>query len=688
MFRLVRMDKEPKGGVDKEIEAKAALREIPMSRDQIPAVAWRNCSPTEKKTWKDFVNNGRVNPGTVPAPILESWTRCLKAEVEYAGGRCQDILSARDLEKRLNQLVEVTDPLLEALHHCLRGLGFVVVLIDHDGYILKSAGDVHALRQAEKINFGPGANWSENSVGTNAIGTALTLGRSIQVTGPEHYNDGHHLWTCAATPIRDASGRLAGCLDISGPREYANFPIQEMTMSGVRFIEKRLRQEHDFSRMARYNAVMNAAVDCVADCVVSVNNNGIIDGLNQSASRMLCAPPNDILGRMVEATPLSPALNPGQGRDPNGIGVVTLNTRYGPRQYQVKARSIKDDYGDDAGSVITLSSVPQKITVRAEKNTYSAHYTFEALIGQSPEIIEVMEQAKLAAASPSTILIQGESGTGKEIFAQAVHNASPRGSGPFVSINCGAIPKELIQSELFGYSEGAFTGARKGGRRGKLELAAGGTIFLDEISEMPLDMQVNLLTVLENKTFVPVGGNKPISPDLRVIAATNRSLVMEVKKGRFREDLYYRLNVVGLNIPPLRDRGRDVGLLADHYLKRLACKLGKPVPSADQAFRQALNAYHWPGNVRELINILEQAINFAPDGLLKARHLPSHLKPGVISGPVDRPGEILPLSALEKQAIKQALEKCQGNISQVARALGIGRNTLYSKMKKYGLKTI
>ncbi|MFH1135903.1 MAG: sigma-54-dependent Fis family transcriptional regulator [Pseudomonadota bacterium] len=651
---------------------------------QNPYAFWRHCSPAEKKEWLDFVSSGRVQPGAVSPVILESWTRCLQAEVEFAGGKCGDVLSPKELENRQNLLLEVADPLMETLFHCVRGFGFVIVLVDSDGYVLKSIGDLESLRRAERINFGPGANWSELSVGTNAIGTALTVGRSMQVTGPEHFNDGHHCWTCAATPIRDPSGALIGCLDISGPRENAGVRILDMTLSAVGLIEKRLRQDQSHNQMLRANRLMSLAMDSISEGVISVSAGGVIDGVNSPAAKLLGLDRIELIGRKIDSTlPAQSVERLLLGRNDGTGEVLALNAKSGRRRLLASAQPAPRDLG--AGAMITLKEISREAAQASRKPVCQIRYTFDDIIGQSPVLLEAKKQARMAAAGPSTILILGESGVGKEVFAQAIHNAGPRRGAPFVSINCGAIPRELIQSELFGYSEGAFTGARRGGCRGKIELADGGVLFLDEIADMPLDLQANLLRVLEEKAFIPLGGEREIETDIRVIAATNRCLDREVEAGRFRRDLYYRLKVVVLEIPPLREREGDARLLAEHHLRRLALKMDKIIRRIDPGVFDALDRYNWPGNVRELINVLEQSLNFMTGDNLLVEYLPDFLKPRTIPKVLMEQDEIIPLESLEKFAIEHALNKCRRNISQTAQALGIGRNTLYSKMKKYGI---
>ncbi len=299
---------------------------------------------------------------------------------------------------------------------------------------------------------------------------------------------------------------------------------------------------------------------------------------------------------------------------------------------------------------------------------------FEGIIGTSPQMRRNITIAQRVARLPSTVLIEGESGTGKELIARGIHRASGR-KGLFVAINCGSISKELLYSELFGYAEGAFTGARKGGMIGKLKQADGGTIFLDEIGEMSEEMQVSLLRFMQDKVVIPLADHKPQKVDVRIIAATNRNLAREVEKGNFREDLFYRLNVVNIKMPPLRERKEDIPLLARYIIQEIATEYRIPVKELAGDALKKLNRYDWPGNVRELRNVIERAMVVssgekitADDLLIEAEALP------------------VKLTELEKSTIVELLERYDGNITAAAKSLGIARTTLYRKMKKYGIK--
>lgn len=334
-----------------------------------------------------------------------------------------------------------------------------------------------------------------------------------------------------------------------------------------------------------------------------------------------------------------------------------------------------------------LSMLESKVRLYEEElvSLRSTRYTFDSIIGNSDAIVQLKKEALRATANQFPVLISGESGTGKELFAQAIHNASSRRIYPFVRINCSAIPKDLLESELFGYEKGAFTGARADGKPGKFELAHHGTVFLDEIGDLPLEMQPKLLRVLEEKEFEHVGGTQPLRTDFRLVAATNQNLEAMMARRQFRKDLYYRLNVISLRIPPLRDRREDILPIAEHLLQRLHGEMSLPGVVLDRAAQRILSAHDWPGNVRELSNVLERTLASLEGDTVLPADLPYYLQ----HAPASRrrvPGSIRAVQArAEKEAILLALEKTAYNKSRAAEVLGIHRTLLYKKLKKYGL---
>jgi transcriptional regulator with PAS, ATPase and Fis domain len=313
-----------------------------------------------------------------------------------------------------------------------------------------------------------------------------------------------------------------------------------------------------------------------------------------------------------------------------------------------------------------------------------AKYTLTDLISCSKQMEELKEKVKRIADSDISVLIRGESGTGKELFAHSIHQLSSRSQKPFVKVNCGAIPEHLLESELFGYEEGAFTGAKKGGKKGKFQLADGGTIFLDEIGDLPLHMQVKLLRVLQEKEMEPIGSTKTVSVDVRIIAATNRPLEKMVEEKRFREDLYYRINVIPFVIPPLRERPGDIEMLAYHFMKKIAKRSGKRVNAISAEVMKLLRQHVWPGNIRELENVMEVAVHFANGETITVDALPEYLK---ANSSYQMKGKTLKelLEETEKAAIQQSLQRCGRDKQKAAKELGISKSAMYEKIKKYGL---
>lgn len=322
------------------------------------------------------------------------------------------------------------------------------------------------------------------------------------------------------------------------------------------------------------------------------------------------------------------------------------------------------------------------------KQVYGAKYSWENIIGASEKITQAKYFGKKAANTDSTVLLIGDSGTGKELFAHAIHNGSKRSHNPFVKVNCAAIPNELLESELFGYEEGAFTGAKKGGKIGKFELANTGTIFLDEIGDMPMNMQVKLLRVLQEKEIDKVGGNKTKKIDVRVIAATNKDLKKLVQQGKFREDLFYRLNVVVIEIPSLKERIYDIEALCAHLLDKITNRLGKYVTQISEGAMSYLKGYHWPGNVRELENVLERAVNIVDGDVIMPMHLPLNVmknKTVPSNGPIRELRYLI--DDIEREAILQCLEYTNRNKQMTAKLLNISRSSLYEKIERLGIET-
>ncbi|WP_238456584.1 sigma 54-interacting transcriptional regulator [Desulfotruncus arcticus] len=436
---------------------------------------------------------------------------------------------------------------------------------------------------------------------------------------------------------------------------------------------------------------LEAVVDSVYEGVLAIDDNGVITHFNSSAERLFRLKRKNVVGRHIdeifENMPLLNVLKEGRGFTSKDYFISTNDKKL---HLLVTAKSIRSDEKVAAGVVATFRDFKEAQKLAYQIITTQETLGFDDIIGNSKVIKEVKAKAAKIAGSNSTVLILGESGTGKEVFARAIHAGSTHSHKPFVPINCGAIPENLLESELFGYEEGAFTGARRGGKPGKFELANGGTLFLDEIGNMSLYLQAKLLRILQERQVERVGGTQVIPVDIRVIAATNNDLQEMVQRGRFREDLYYRLSVIPLVIPPLRERREDITLLLDHYRRRFSKLLDKITEGfSEEAMRLCLE-YNWPGNIRELINAVEYAINLEEGAYIMPESLPPRIKNDKdkkLQLPKS-PLEIRPLEQVEKEAISNALELygwTEEGKTKAAAALGISRATIYRKISKYHL---
>jgi PAS domain S-box-containing protein len=436
----------------------------------------------------------------------------------------------------------------------------------------------------------------------------------------------------------------------------------------------------------------------MSDGVIIISRQGEIEFINQTLKIMLGRTSVDIREQLsyeklvADNKNLEKMLTKKQAFRDEEI-VLTIEGR--EMQFLATGTPIEDPDGTTHKGILMLKPLAE---VHRLVNRYSispARFCFDDILTRSEIMRDTIELAKAASQNKSTILIQGESGTGKEMFAQSIHNQSRYADGPFIAVNCGAIPRELVGSELFGYVEGAFTGARKGGSPGKFELAQGGTLFLDEIGDMPLEQQAALLRVLQEKQVCRLGSSKAIPIDVRVICATNRDLYSEVQKGTIRKDLYFRLNVISLRIPPLRERPEDIDLLLKHFLVQGDPQWLEHIHAIDPVVWDLLKRYSWPGNVRELQNFAERIQFAVNDYVIRPEDLPYEIQTLYYDRETDRSITPLPLKQLnikqqlaevEANQIKALLIQYNGNVSRVAEALGVSRRTVDRRIKKYGLK--
>lgn len=596
------------------------------------------------------------------------------------------ILKGTEMSKALQEnkeIIEVASPIMGNLYDMVHNSGFFIILTDREGCILKIMGDDNVLKTAEELNMVTGAYMNEKSIGTNAMGTAIKENVPIQISAKEHFIQAYHKWTCSAAPIH-FDNKIIGSLNLTGYSTEVHPHTLGMVVAAVQAIERDLTHEKLQKELVEAYLYMDSIMDSTSHGIVAVDMKGIIRHYNKTAHKMLRLEEkkqeNVNINKIIRVWPdIYEKISQGKSFMYEDVSFNKNN------KYNISANPIFDNNKELIGVVLIINEIHAVMKLVNKYSNMISRYTFDDLIYKSNIMKEIVEFSKGVADSPSTILIQGESGTGKEVLAQAIHNQSSRANSPFIVINCGAIPKNLIESELFGYEEGAFTGAKRGGRPGKFELANGGTLFLDEIGEMPLDMQVNLLRVLQEGYINRVGGDKYIPIDVRIIAATNKNLIEEVDKGTFREDLYYRLSVIPIMMPPLRDRKEDLQPLIEHFLRIKASKLNKMIPSISKEHLDEIYNYEWKGNVRELENYIENIVNLDGKSTINIKNI-EEVDKNISERESDNHKMYLcTLEELEKKAIISCLKEYDKNISKTAKILDVSRNTLYLKMKKYNI---
>lgn len=617
--------------------------------------------------WDNFVSE-KQKPNRIRQAIYQSWKRCEEYEVDPLQKQTSIIMDDDSLSETISKskIYEASLPIIRTLHEQIKGTGHLITLADDKGRIIHLEGEHHIKAQAEKMSFIRGSDWSERAAGSNAIGTALAVGHPIQIFSYEHFCEGVHPWICSAAPIKDPlTGKNLGIIDLTAPNELG----QPHSLSVVQNISEMIQQNfkaHSFKQRHRLQEhYENFAKKLNSDSVIVLDEMLNIVHADQKCRFLLQIDHWRQIGVHSEFQHIRNSLLTNSEREWE-LDVPSL-------QIKIFVQVIVDGT-ERIGYLLHL-----------EKTNQIRDYThWGRIIGNSQPMNQLIARVKIAAPTNVPILLTGESGTGKEIFARAIHKESSRHQSSFIAINCGAIPKELLASELFGYESGAFTGGNPKGKPGKFEEADGGTLLLDEIGEMPLDLQVYLLRVLQEKEIVRLGSSRPRPVDVRIIASTNRNMKELIQEGKFREDLYYRLNVVEFNIPSLRERKEDIPLLIRYYIIKYAKKHHKPVPTIGNDVLSLLNEYKWPGNIRELTNTIEYAVLFCSNNQITLNSLPDSIQKSS-QRLIDQRLSLSELEQEERHKIKQLIEETGGNLSEVARRCQIARTTLYRKLEKYQL---
>ncbi len=612
--------------------------------------------------------------------ILESHNRSMQYGIcreERAAD--QKKLTPEELDARRGlskDLLDVAAEYIGEFYELLSPDRFMIAIVDREGYILQLSGSDAIKAVFAERNYAPGYRFTENDVGTTATSLCLKKQLPVQLNDKDHYCERAHGFTSSAAPIFEEDDVLQGVLVVSGKSSLVHPHTLIMVTSAARSIEKQIRLLRRNREMTIYTGFLDNVLESAETGLLTLDNESRIWKTNRRAKRILNQ--GNLDGKPISVL--------------TGLNVNLNDIFHHPESWKGKECHIQHDHlvihlvysaqpvistqGKLLGAVLVFEKFGNIRKIAEKISGGKAYFTFDHLIGSSQVFQKAIELAKRAAQSDSTVLLLGETGTGKELFAQAIHNAGVIKAKPFIPINCGAIPGELMESELFGYVDGAFSGALKGGRPGKFELADGGTILLDEIGDMPHNMQVKLLRVLQMGEIQRIGDSKVLKVNTRIIASTNASLPQAIAQNQFRQDLFYRLNILPISIPPLRERGAgDIRALANFFIKKISpgCRL-------TAAAMEALTSYDWPGNVRELENTIQRALHVCDGELLTKDHLGLPGKKHQVLQP--QRGS---LREMEQQMIASTLDQTNHNMAETAKRLGISRATLYRKVKQHAI---
>lgn len=646
-----------------------------------------------KDGWKRFIS-GQSADGYVRDEILRSWERCKSLGSDYNLTVPYKLTDKESIQNKLRNnalLLEVSVPAIQYLYDFLQGAPLFVAVSDAEGYLIGVYGDTSRIDPSYDITY---TLWSEKSMGTNPIGTSLAEDRAVTTSGFEHYSRFPHKFSGAGTTIHDADGKVIGAISITNFLQEPNPHALALIVMTAYSIEKQLRLKESNKNIETAYEHVNIIINSIIEGIILLNQQGNISLVNNALLKQLNVPPSRLLGRPITEFVTDKLLVQAiESNAPFTDFITKLNIGKAKYPCVISKRVVGDSHQNE--NVLIINEFSRFSNIASKISSSQVENSFDTIIGSSPAIKHAIEEARLYSESDSNILILGESGTGKDVFAQAIHNESSRRNGPYVPINCGAIQKELILSELFGYEEGAFTGARSGGAIGKLEYASGGTVFLDEIGEMPLDVQPVLLRALEQMVITRVGGKDYIPIDVRIIAATNKNLEEAIEEGTFRRDLYYRLNLFTVDLVPLRNRREDIFDLVGVFISSMNLKYGKAIKGFSREAMNLMLAYDWPGNVRELKNCVERCVALARNEEIEPELLPSNIwnynnrnieESRYYANPIPA-AKVIAHSREddEYRQLKEALEKHHWNITAVSSELGVTRATVYNRMKKFGL---
>jgi transcriptional activator for dhaKLM operon len=637
-------------------------------------------------SWRQFNESGVLDPYVDPL-VAMSWRRCVPKVNPHRAGDLPSLSeeSLQSLRIKHFNLIAIARPFMEDIYQLVEGSGCIVVLLDASACVLEVLGDPTMKAQAEALRLRPGFYWDEGHAGTNAFGLALWQRSPIQVVGAEHFFLRFHVLAAAASPIYNPDGHPIGILGVAGMVRNSDVHTLAVVHSAARAIENQLHTDQLFMEVNAQRTQLTATLEAISDGLIVCDNAGLVTHINAQAAQILNLKPETVVGRPLNEYVELPDVVLRAKRSSQSL----IETEVA---FQVKGMQVgclislfpiqREAKGETDGCILTLRRIEQVHRLVQRMVGARALFALADFVGETNIVNQVRRQAQVAARSQSPVLIQGESGTGKGVIARAIHNESARAEGPFVTVNCRVLPRDMIVSEFLGYEGGAFRGSVQG-QPSKFELAHAGTLQLEEVDALPLEMQAALLRVIETGEVMRLGGRRVIPVDVRFIATSSADLERHVIEGGFRADLYYALSRVAIRLPALRDRLSDLPLLINAALDRLRRQTGRRIEIANEAL-PALRRYRWPGNVRELENVLERAAALAEQGVIEVRHLPDAIRGR--SGHAQPTERVPALHEAEYEAIVRAGWACQGNITKMAEILGIGRTTLWRKMKSVGMR--
>jgi sigma-54 dependent transcriptional regulator, acetoin dehydrogenase operon transcriptional activator AcoR len=641
-----------------------------------------------RAAWERFLADG-TGPAHLPRPVAASWERSRSRGISAALTEAPLAEEAEIFRRRsMNAaLLNTARPALERSRLFLAEASSMMILSDAAGFIIETAGDPRVVDHGRRNHLETGGLWDESAIGTNAIGTALIEGRPTEIRGAAHFCEDVQRWTCAATPVHHPlDGELLGVVDISGP--VARFNPQSLALAVAigQEIEAALHRVVKIEHELLLRRFVSKRSLWLNEEILVVDRRGLLVHVAETAKRGTDAAPDQLTGELRRLI----------GNAEHDLWADNCRRRFPNASLEI----VESD-GTALGCLIVMHRRRGRQSATApSREPVEPEIGFDRILGNSVAMREARDRAQRLAANSLPILIEGETGVGKELFARAIKSASPVAGGPFVPLNCGGMPRDLIASELFGYTRGAFTGADENGRPGKIEQAEGGVLCLDEIGEMPFDLQSYLLRVLEDGVVYRIGDHVGRRASIRILSMTNRDLSAEVKAGRFRRDLFYRIAAARIRIPPLRERGEDVVTLAQGFAEAAAVRQDRPVPAFTPEVLERLRHYSWPGNVRELRNVVDAAIALTDSDVIGLRDLPPELLEDAsledalvpldasrVSRGIGLPGAAVRpanLKETERAAILAQVDACGGNLTEAARRLRIARSTLYLRLKAYG----